>query len=172
MMRQKYYHLFVLLGLFFPPPMAHLPYTLQAQELLGSTLDAPLIAILTAYMATLLNSLTRLKRREQDSLRRQRSLLRVSETLVAGASNSQQLLQQSVKQIRQGGHFEHLIIALLNYRGESISPRPQIDTYVESGRIEAIPRDTSELLVAQVVQSGEKLLAFEPLDAEGQEESV
>ena len=38
-------------------------------------------------MTTLLNSLTRLKRREQDSVRRQRSLLRVSETLVAGASN-------------------------------------------------------------------------------------
>jgi hypothetical protein len=58
------YDLFVVLGLFFPPPMAHLPYTLMPQELLGSTLDAPLIAILTAYMTTLLNSLTRLKRRE------------------------------------------------------------------------------------------------------------
>src|SRR6266487_359125 len=166
------YDLFVLLGLFIPPPMAQLPYTLKVQDLLGSILDVLLVAIFTAYIATLLNSVTRTKRHDQDSLRRQRSLLRVSETLVAGASNSQQLLQQSVNQIRQGGHFEHLIIALLNYRGESNSPRPQIDTYVESGRIEAIPRDTSELLVAQVVQSGEKLLAFEPLDAEGQEESV
>ena len=107
------YDLFVVLGLFFRPPFAHLPYTLMPQDLLGSILDAPLIAILTAYMTTLLNSLTRLKRREQYSVRRQRSLLRVSETLVAGASNIEQLLLQSVKQIRQGGHFEYLIIAMI-----------------------------------------------------------
>ncbi len=166
------YDLFVVLGLFFPPPMAHLPYTLMPQDLLGSILDAPLIAILTAYMTTLLNSLTRLKRREQDSVRRQRSLLRVSETLVAGASNIQQLLQQSVKQIRQGGHFEYLIIAIINFGEDSNHPQPQIDTFVESGRVEATPAEASEILINQVAQSGEKLTKFEPQYTEGQVESV
>ncbi len=166
------YDLFVLLGLFFPPPMAHLPYTLQAQELLGSTLDAPLIAILTAYMATLLNSLTRHKRSEQDSVRRQRSLLRVSETLVAGASTMQQLLQQSVRQIRQGGHFEYLIIAIINHGEDSKNPPSQIDTIVESGRVEATPTEPSEALIHQVARSGEKLTTFELQHREGQEEPV
>ena len=166
------YDLFAVLGLFYPPPMAHLPYTLMPQELLGSILDAPLIAILTAYMTTLLNSLTRLKRREQDSVRRQRSLLRVSETLVAGASNIEQLLQQSVKQIRQGGHFEYLIIAIITYGENTNHPHPQIETSVESGRIEATPAEANKVLIHQVAQSGGKLIKFEPQHTEGQAESV
>src|SRR6266480_1951341 len=166
------YDLFAVLGLFYHPPMAHLPYTLMPQDLLGSTLDAPLIAILTAYMTTLLNSLTRLKRREQDSVRRQRSLLRVSETLVAGASNIEQLLQQSVKQIRQGGHFEYLIIAIITYGENTNHPHPQIETSVESGRIEATPAEASKALIHQVSQSGGKLIKFEPQHTEGQAESV
>lgn len=164
------YDLFVLLGLFFPPPMAHLPYQFKIQDLLGSTLDAPLIAIITAYVATLLNSLTRHKRSEQDSVRRQRSLLRVSETLVAGASTIQQLLQQSVKQIRQGGHFEYLIIAIINVGEES--KHPQIDTIVESGRIEATPVEMREALIHQVAQSVVELTRFEPQYSEGQAEPV
>jgi len=166
------YDLFVVLGLFFPPPMAHLPYTLMPQELLGSTLDAPLIAILTAYMTTLLNSLTRLKRREQDSVRRQRSLLRVSETLVAGASNIEQLLLQSVKQIRQGGHFEYLIIAMITYGENTDHPHPQIEASVESGQVEATPAETSKDVIHQVAQSGDKLIKFEPQHIEGQVESI
>ena len=166
------YDLFVVLGIFFPPPMSHPPYVIQVQDILGSTLDAPLIAIFTAYMATLLNSLTRHKRREQDSVRRQRSLLRVSETLVAGASNMQHLLQQSVKQIRQGGHFDYLTIAIINYEDDSNNPHPQIDTIVESGRVEVAPAEASEALINQVSQSGEKLTKFEPQNAEGQTEPV
>ena len=167
------YDLFAVLGLFFPPPMAHLPYTLQPQELLGSILDAPLIAILTAYMTTLLNSLTRLKRREQDSVRRQRSLLRVSETLVAGASNIEHLLQQSVKQFRQGGHFEYIIIAIIAFE-ESTYPytHPQIETVAESGRVEATSAESSTALIHQVAQSGEKLIKFEPQFTENQTELI
>jgi signal transduction histidine kinase len=156
------YDLFAVLGLVFPPPMAHLPYTLAPQELLGSILDAPLIAILTAYMTTLLNGLTRLKRREQDSVRRQRSLLRVSETLVAGASNVEQLLQQSAKQFRQGGHFEYLMIGLITFEEDTPHRYPQIETTVESGWIEASPAKTSTDLLLEVAQTGEKLLTFEP----------
>src|SRR5258708_34541621 len=150
--------------------MAHHHYVFQIQDLLGSVLDAPLVAIFTAYIATLLNSMTRNKRRDQDSVRRQRSLLRVSETLVAGARNSQQLLQQNVKQIRQGGHFEHLIIAMISYEGDSKNPQPQIATYVESGLIKATSPDSSEALLEQVAKLGEKLITFEPLEMEGQEE--
>jgi len=130
-----------------------------------------LIAILTAYMTTLLNGLTRLKRREQDSVRRQRSLLRVSETLVAGASNVEQLLQQSVKQFRQGGHFEYLVIALITF--DENTQHPQIETFVESGWVEATPAKTSRDCIHQVAQSGEKLIVFEPQQhQEGETESI
>ena len=167
------YDFFAVLGLLIPPPMAHLPYTLSPQELLGSILDAPLIAILTAYMTTLLNGLTRLKRREQDSVRRQRSLLRVSETLVAGASNIEQLLQQSAKQFRQGGHFEYLVIALITFEENTIQQYPQIETSVESGWVEASPAITSIDLIHQVAQSGEKLIKFEPKQSlEGEIDSI
>ena len=165
------YDLFVLLGLFFPPPGAHLPYTFQLQDLLGSILDAPLIAILAAYMATLLNSITRNKRHEQDSVRRQRSLLGVSETLLAGATDRIHFLQQSVKQIRKGGHFGYLIIAIIGYGGDDKSPQPQIDTYVEAGVDEATAPDENEALVEQVARSGEKLKSFEPLEGDRQEET-
>src|SRR5205085_11541550 len=154
------YDLFAVLGLFFPPPLAHLPYTPVPQELLGSILDAPLIALLTAYMTTLLTSLTRLKRREQDSVRRQRSLLRVSETLVAGASNIEQLLQQSVKQIRQGGHFEYLIIAIVTFVEHTHATQPQIETSVESGWVEATPAVASRYVMHQAARSGETLIIF------------
>ena len=167
------YDLFAVLGLFFQPPMAHLPYTLQPQELLGSILDAPLIAILTAYMTTLLNSVTRLKRREQDSVRRQRSLLRVSETLVAGASNIEHLLQQSVKQFRQGGHFEYIIIAIITHE-ENTYPytHPLIETVAESGRVKSTPAETSTALIHQVALSGEKLIRFEPQFTDDRTESI
>jgi len=165
------YDLFVLLGLFFPPPGAHLPYTFQLQDLLGSILDAPLIAILAAYMATLLNSITRNKRHVQDFVRRQRSLLGVSETLLAGATDRIHFLQQSVKQIRKGGHFGYLIIAIIGYGGDDKSPQPQIDTYVEAGVDEATAPDENEALVEQVARSGEKLKSFEPLEGDRQEET-
>ena len=124
-------------------------------------------------MTTLLNGLTRLKRREQDSVRRQRSLLRVSETLVAGASNIEQLFQQSAKQFRQGGHFEYLVIALITFEENTIQQYPQIETSVESGWVEASPATTSIDLIHQVAQSGEKLIKFEPQQSlEGEIDSI
>jgi signal transduction histidine kinase len=165
------YELFMLLGAFFPPPgTPH--YVPVVQDLQGSLIDAPLIAILFAYLATLLNSYTRNKRREQDSVRRQKALLRVGESLVTGASDRQHLLQQSVKQIRQGGHFEYLIIAIIKYGEDVKNPHPQIDTFVESGLVESTPTVKSEALIDRVAQSGEKLTTFEPLNREEQEEPI
>ncbi|HKF36913.1 MAG TPA: GAF domain-containing sensor histidine kinase [Ktedonobacteraceae bacterium] len=164
------YDLFVLLGVFFPPPGAYPHYSFQLQDLLGSILDAPLVAILAAYMATLLNSITRNKRHEQDSVRRQRSLLGVSETLLAGASERKHFLRQSVKQIRKGGHFGYLIIAIIGYGGDDKGSQPQIDTYVESGVDEETTPDENEALVEQVARSGEKLKSFEPLQGDGEVE--
>ena len=62
------YDLLILFGAFFPP--TQIPYVaLSARNLAGSLLDAPVIAVLAAYMASLLESYTRSKRREQDNSR-------------------------------------------------------------------------------------------------------
>ena len=91
----------------------------------------------------------------------------MSETLVVGASNIEQLLQQSVKQIRQGGHFEYLIIAMITYGENTDKPHPQIETSVESGQVEATPAEANKDLIHQVAQSGKKLIKFEPHYTEG-----
>ncbi|MEO6887812.1 MAG: ATP-binding protein [Ktedonobacteraceae bacterium] len=162
------YELFVLFGAYFPPP-GTIPFTIQLQDLAGAVVDAPLIAILSAFLATLLESYTRSKRREQDNVRRQRAFMRVSETLVTGAHDRQKLLRQSAEQIRRGGHFERLIVALLtnNESGEE-RRQAEINTYIEAGLeaslVEDISSDESETFIEQVGQAGEKLVSFEPLD--------
>src|SRR6266568_6789552 len=112
------YDSFILFGAFFPP--TQIPYdALSARDLAGSLLDAPVIAILAAYMASLLESYTRSKRREQDNVRLQIALRRVGETLIQDVSDVKQLLQQSAEQLRKGGHFERLVIALVRNAHEA-----------------------------------------------------
>jgi signal transduction histidine kinase len=160
------YEAIMLFGAFVPPPFHHYPLTLTIQDFVGSLIDAPLVALLAAYLATLLNSLTQSKRREQDTVRRQHSLLRVSETLVAGASDQLHFLQKSAEQIRKGGHFERLIAALVTHEGNGSNTALEIGSYVESGVAEAISPDKSESLIKQIAQTGEKLITFELLEGE------
>jgi len=159
------YDLFMLLGAFFPP--TQIPYVaLSVRDIASSLIDAPVIAILAAYIASLLESYTRSKRREQDNVRNQRALLRVGETLVAGASDRERLLKQSAEQIRRGGHFERLIIALIrtNEAGENKDSHPEIDSRVEVGFVEPGLPDKSVSILEQVLHSGEKHITFELLD--------
>jgi signal transduction histidine kinase len=165
------YDLFVLLGLFLPPPLAPPNYHLTVQDLLGSLFDAPLVAIFAAYMSKLMNVYTQSRRNAQDSMRRQRALLRVGGTLVtgAGASDRQRLLQQSIDEIRRGVHFEHLIIALITHSDNGKSDVPEIETYLDTGVAPAGTSEESEMLVEQVAQTGEKLHTFETREREGDE---
>lgn len=167
------YEVIVMFGAFFPPPGASLPYTPNAVDLLGSFIDAPLIAIVAAYVASLLDSYTRGKRREQDIVRKQRALRSVSETLVSGASDKQRLLQKSAEQIRKGGHVERLVIALIvnDTEQETNSNTPlEIGTFIESGAIDTGQPSSEQShwqmqaqLLQQVAQSREVLATFEPL---------
>ena len=162
---------FALLGIFVPP--LGLPYVQSnAIDLTGSLIDAPVIALLAAYLATLLENYARSKRREQDNVRNQLALRSVSETLMQGAGDMQHLLEQSAEQIRKGGHFERLFIALAetindgdNENGENDHIlRPQaVATRVEVGLGEAIAPDESRTLLEQVLQTGKKLITFTPL---------
>src|SRR5260370_4640626 len=158
----------MVLGAFFPPFLLHTHYVLVARDLISSLLAAPVVAILAAYMGILLGSYTRSKRREQDNARRRRALMSVGETLVQGASDRHTLLQRSAEQIRKGGHFGRLVVALLasgvdGSNGDKQS-RTEIASRVEVGVVEAAAPDRSEKLLEQVVQAGEKLSTFETLN--------
>ena len=162
------YDLFILLGAFFPPP-GTLYYPLLARDLAGSLLDAPVIAILAAYLASLLESYTRSRRREQDNVRLQKALRHVSEALVMGASNRQSLLQHSAAQMRKGGHFERLLLALIRDNSEASDDNnvptggPELDIYVEAGFVEAAWPDQSLSLMEHVLHTKETYRSFERL---------
>lgn len=165
------YDLFILFGAFFPP--TQIPYdALSVRDLAGSLLDAPVIAILAAYMATLLESYTRSKRREQDNVRLQIALRRVGETLIQDVSDKVHLLQLSAEQMRKGGHFERLLITLIgsaNERKNDNDHAPEIENCIESGFLESTLPDRSQTLFEHVMRSGEKYSAFEPLSGEDSE---
>ena len=167
------YDLFILVGAFFPPP-GTLYYPLLVRDLAGSLLDAPVIAILAAYLATLLESYTRSRRREQDNVRLQKALRNVSETLLAGASDRQSLLQYSAEQMRKGGHFERLLIALVVHDTDAETgdaSDPQVDVCVESGFMGSNWADRSRYLLEQVIQTGKTYSSFEPPPQDADAES-
>lgn len=158
------YDLLIILGAFFQPPGIP-PSPLTMGYLVGSLLDTPVIAILAAYLASLLESYTRSKRREQHNARQQQALRKVGETLVAGGSDRKRLLQESVEQIRKGGHFERLIVALLE-NGQQ-DTYTTFDSHLETSFAESPLPDKSASVFERVIRSGEKLLSFEPVVGEG-----
>lgn len=160
------YDLFILLGVFIHPPFSSANYALQVPDLLGSIFDAPLIAIFVAYLSTLFNSYTLNKRREQDSARRQKALTRLSERLLQGTSERQQFLRQYLEEVRKGGHFARLVVALVN-QGESPAT---IETLLESGITGATAPHDSEVIVLQVADTGKKYSSFEHFHEEVYEE--
>lgn len=162
------YDLFVILGLFVHPPLSHSYPQFQIQDLLGSLFDAPLIAIFAAYMSTLLDNYTRSKRREQDSVRRQRALMKGLDILLHGGIDRLQFLQQNAEEIRRGVHVARLVLALM--APSETDTRPEIDTYLDTGIAEATSPDAEKSRVMQVATSGKKLKSYDPQLVEGDEE--
>jgi signal transduction histidine kinase len=160
------YDLFILLGVFVHPPLSIAGYSLQVQDLLGSLFDAPLVAIFAAYMSTLLDHYTRDKRREQDSVRRQKSLLRVSERLLESAGDRQQFLRQNLEEIRKGGHFARLVVALIGHAESGA----ELETFLDTGVAGTAGTHESESIALRAAQTGSKYTSFEPTGAGAGEE--
>ncbi|MBV9020283.1 MAG: sensor histidine kinase [Ktedonobacteraceae bacterium] len=165
------YVLFALLGAFFPPPgIGHI--TPRFVDFAGLVLDTPLVVILAAYLATLLENYARNKREMQDDGRRQKALRRIGETMVREASDKQLLLQHSAEQIRQGGHFHCLMIALLGTAADKDNDRnalPTIEAHVEADVPNSPLSRRRKQLLEQVIHTGQKLSSFEPLHTEADE---
>jgi signal transduction histidine kinase len=157
---------FAILGVFIFPPgqQSLMDKAGLAFNIAGSVIDAPLIALLSAYLASQLNKAIQGKRQVQELARRETALRGVSEILVTGSGDQVQLLRRSVKAIRQGGHFEKLVIALVIHDPNGIS-RPDFDTYVEADVAASEYPDVSEELVSLVAKTGQRHMSFDPLIA-------
>lgn len=146
-------------GQVLPPDTPNLAYNIAS-----AVLDAPLIALLSAYLAGQWNKAIQSKRQVQELARREHALRGVSEILVTVSSDQVQLLRRSVKAIRQGGHFEKLVIALVIH-DPSGEARPDFDTYVEADVAASEYPDVSEELISLVAKTGQRHMSFDPLVA-------
>ncbi|HEY4388011.1 MAG TPA: sensor histidine kinase [Ktedonobacteraceae bacterium] len=115
------FELFIVLGILVPAPgsPSNPPYHPNVIDIMASMCDAPIIAILTGYIANLLKGLTNSKRTLQqnartiqDSARRETYLRSIMETIVLLSQEKQQMLQKSIEQTRQGGHFHAVILSI------------------------------------------------------------
>lgn len=166
------FDLFLVLGMIFTAPGASPTYQPNVIDIVGSLIDAPLAAILAAYLMTLLGRYAESKRKEQEQGRQLRTILRVSEALMKGTSDQQELLQRSVTQIRRSRNFDRLIITLLPapHEGEHEQEqhKPDIHTHieVEAGFPTEQLSSTPEELIQQVLQTGQEINRFEQLSGE------
>ena len=158
------YDFFALLGLIVHAPGWH-SYNINAVDIAGSLFDAPLVAILSAYVASLLESYAQSKKIIQENARTQNYLVRVGETLLKSTNDRQELLERSTIPIQKGGHFQRLSIALIkNVSDEDPTGKPDIQALIEHSSPGSILLDRSKEFVEQVLQSGQKILTFEASD--------
>ncbi len=158
------YDFFILLGVLVPAPGSP-PYTLNVIDAIGSFTDAPLIALLAGYVATLIYNYAQTKKRNQASIRSQRALLDVSETIMSAANNRQKLLQKVSERLRQGGHVQRLVIALISTASDEPASSDEQHKYVadciETNVIDTVLPTRNPSYIEQVLQSGQKLSSFE-----------
>lgn len=168
------FDLFMVLGMVFPAPGVTPDYHINVLDIISSLMDAPLAALLTAYMMTLLGLYADSKKKVQTQGRQLKALRRASETLMRGASDQQELLQRSIPQIRRGGNFDRLVIALTTFPSdeetehESHEKRQEISAYIEAeNRLPLEQLDNkSEELIQRVLQTGKDIISFEPRQGE------
>jgi len=158
------YSFFVVFGALVHAPGQTIFYSVWQNplDLAGSLIDAPLVALLAAYLANQLNKAILSKRQHQDNLRRESSLRGVSEMLITEANDQVQLLRRSVRAIRQGGHFDRLVIALI-HQDPDVEPRPDFETYVEADISDEEHPDVSEELIMLVTKTGRRHASFDLL---------
>ena len=163
------YDFFAILGLVVHAPGWHY-YDINAVDIAGSLFDAPLIAILSAYIASLLESYAQSKKIIQENARTQNYLVRVGGTLLKSTNDRQELLQRSATPIQKGGHFQRLSIALISSASaedEESAGMPGVQAFIENNSPGAVLPDKSKELVEQVLQSEQKLLTFEATRDDG-----
>ncbi|MBO0781552.1 MAG: histidine kinase dimerization/phosphoacceptor domain-containing protein, partial [Ktedonobacteraceae bacterium] len=161
------YDLFAVYGMFvFPPGTSGNYKVINATDVAGSLMDAPIVAVLSAYVVTLLARYTSSKREQQANVRRQRALLKVNEIILREANNRPLLLQKVAEQLRQGGHFQRLVIAMVNATSGTGGKEQQHTDALLGSCIEVSISDTqlpavNQAYIEQVLRSQQRLVSFE-----------
>ncbi|GCF11090.1 GAF domain-containing sensor histidine kinase [Dictyobacter arantiisoli] len=165
------YDLFALFGMFVHAPGAR-SYVPNAVDIVGSLIDTPIVAILVAYLANLLENHARSKYHERENARTQAALVSIGEALLKSTGDRQELLQRSSKPI-QRGRFERLRITLIDLaipedeiQATALQSfeQQQITTCVEALSPSTQFPDISQTLAQKVLASGQKLVSFEASD--------
>ncbi len=170
------YDLFALLGIFLPAPGSP-PYHPNIIDIVGSLIDTPVGALLAAYLVSLLAQYNNSKRQVQGNVRQQKALRNIGEIILRQSGNKQHLLQKSAEAIRTGGHFQRLVLALVNIplkeeQNENTLTEKhktpvslEIETCINLDISIPEPKlpERDEVSLMQVIQSGEKLQTFEQL---------
>jgi signal transduction histidine kinase len=157
------FDLFILLGILLPAPGApNPPYHPNVIDITASLIDAPVIAILTGYLSSLLNNLTNNKhelqqnaRVIQDSARRESYLRSIMESIVRLAQEQQEMLQKCLEQTRQGGHFYAVLLLIPTSTDEQGSAHTT-PTYLEAAITGYTVPSKSRLILHDVQQLGRK----------------
>ncbi len=169
------YDLFVVLGVLLPAPGGH-PYQAKTIDIISSLFDAPLAAILAAYLMSLLGNISSSKKQVQMDGRRQKALRAIGEIILRHANDRSVLLQKSAEAIHSGGHFQRLVLALVSMPaseeqedgvGQTTSDVAQLEVTtcinVDISVSEPKMPERDEALLKQVLETGERLVIFEPL---------
>jgi signal transduction histidine kinase len=167
------YDLFIVFAMLVAAPGSY-HYHITIIDIIGSLVDAPIVALLTGYVATLITNYANSKKREQANVRRQRALLSVSETIMSEISDRERLLQKAAKQVQHGGHFQRLVIVVPIDKVESQGveqDEPETISKEASICIEANIADTAlpernPAYVEQVLRTQQQLVSFEKFNQE------
>lgn len=156
------YEAFILFGVFNPPPGAiyHLP---NVVDLEGSFFDLPIASLLAAYLASMLAKYLRNNLALRYNVDIKSSLVQLGDMFVRGADDKARLIRESAAQMRLGGHFQSLVIALLHYNSPD-SPTPSLvnsDLYATPASMTLTP---DHPLLQRVLHSGQKIDSFAPVD--------
>jgi signal transduction histidine kinase len=167
------YDLFAVLGLAIHAPGCCLATRHYAHsylfDILGSVIDAPIIAIITGYLISLLRKYASSRRRESYNARLQRSLVTVGQTLLQGMHDQHELLKRSAKQILHGGFFDRVILMLVTTLERDEANQQQLpENYLvveTSPSAQGLPDDYAGL-ARQVLQTHQRYVTFQPNTAQ------
>lgn len=169
------YDLFVVLGILFPPIYSDLAYRPNVIDIAGSLVDTPVATLVAAFIVTLLDRYIVSIQREQANGQRQKAQLDLGDVIIHAAYERDRLLAESAEQLRQGGRFERLSLAVMPRPAEhevdgSASDMPhhkQLAIYTSPAlpSVERMP-PLNHALFEHVRVSGRKISTLEPATAD------
>lgn len=162
------YDLFAVLGIIIPAPGSNylvLHTQIHIFDILGSVIDAPIIAFVAGYLVSLIKKYANSSRRERYNARLQSSLVTVGQTLLQGTHDRRELLNRSAQQILRGGFFDRVIlmpVITLEKEEANQEQLPKNHLVIETLEFAHDLPDDYEELTKRVLQTHQRFITFQP----------